>query len=144
MKGSLLIVDDEQEIRDLLSRNFRMLGYTVKTSADGVEALECLAKGPVDVVVSDIMMPRMDGVSLLREVRNQYPMTHVVMITGYVTLENALACMRLQADTCVFKPLNNLDELELAVSDAIKSLDQWKKKFHELQGMKPETTGDSQ
>jgi CheY-like chemotaxis protein len=144
MAGSLLIVDDEKEICEMLSRNFRMLGYSVKTASNGIEALDLLAKAPVDVVISDIMMPKMDGVSLLREVRSQYPMTHVVMITGYVTLENALACMRLQADTCVFKPLHDLTELESAVSDALKALDLWKHKFHELQGMKPQSTGNAQ
>jgi len=137
MSGILLIVDDEKEIREMLARNFRMLGYTTHQAENGKKALDFLEENPVDVLISDIMMPIMDGVTLLREVRNQYPMTHVIMITGYVSLDNALACMRLQADTCIFKPLQDLTELENAVDDAMKQLKTWKQKFLELQGMKP-------
>jgi DNA-binding NtrC family response regulator len=95
----------------------------------------------IDVVVSDICMPEMDGVALLREVRRQYPMVRVIMITGYVTLENALACMRNQADTCVFKPLQDMGELEQAVESAMESLSRWNRKFRELQGMRPKGSG---
>lgn len=137
MNGTLLIVDDEQEIREMLARNFKMSGFKVLQAENGALALEQLKNTPVDVVISDIMMPVMDGVSLLREVRHQYPMTHIIMITGYVSLENALACMRLQADTCIFKPLQDLSELEAAVDSAMNQLSTWKRKFKELQGMKP-------
>ena len=95
----------------------------------------------VDVVISDIRMPEMDGVALLREVRRQYPMVRVIMITGYVTLENALACMRNQADTCIFKPIQDMTELEQAVETAMEALARWNRKFRELQGMKPTDEG---
>ncbi len=139
MKGSLLIVDDEKEIREMLSRHFRMLGYSTTLAGSGAEALSMLAEKSFDVVVSDIMMPGMTGVDLLREISHEYPMTRVIMITGYVTLENALACMRVHADTCVFKPLNDLTELEHAVEKAVEALGQWKKKFLELQGMRQDS-----
>ncbi len=136
MKGKLLIVDDESEIREMLSRNFRMLGFEVEVAGHGLEALSILEEKPIDVVISDIKMPEMDGVALLREIRNQYPMVRVIMITGYVTLENAIACMRNQADTCVFKPLTDLSELEEAVDSAMASLARWNNKFRELRGMR--------
>ncbi|TWI74210.1 response regulator receiver domain-containing protein [Desulfobotulus alkaliphilus] len=141
MKGNLLIVDDEKEIRDMLSRHFRLLGYDVLTAEHGLDALSILQKKRVDVVISDIIMPEMDGVDLLREIRKQYPMVRIIMITGYVTLENALACMRNQADTCIFKPLNDLGELEEAVQIAIAAQTRWTRKFRELKGMKPDTHG---
>ena len=141
MKGRLLVVDDEREIREMLSRHFRMLGYRVELAGNGHEALGLLEQKRIDVVISDIRMPEMDGVSLLREIRRQYPMMHVIMITGYVTLENALACMRNQADTCVFKPFKDLSELEEAVQTAMEALARWTRKFHELQGMKPAIEG---
>ncbi len=141
MKGRLLIVDDESEIREMLSRNFRMLGYEVQTAVNGIEALGLLAGTRTDVVVSDIRMPEMDGVSLLREIRRQYPMIRVIMITGHVTLENALACMRNQADTCVFKPLGDLSELEEAVETAMAALARWNRQLRMLQGMKPAANG---
>lgn len=137
MNGQLLVVDDEAEVRDMLSRHFRLLGYGVQQAGNGEEALDVLGRAKIDVVISDIRMPAMDGVALLREVRRQYPMVRVIMITGYVTLENALACMRNQAETCVFKPIEDMAELEQAVEKAMESLARWKRKFHELQGMKP-------
>lgn len=137
MNGRILIVDDESEIRDMLSRHFRMLGNEVETAGNGKEALVVLRSRRMDVVISDIMMPEMDGVSLLREIRSHYPMIRVVMITGYVTLENALACMRNQADTVVFKPFDDLTELERAVDTAMKYLKHWKQKLRELRGLDP-------
>lgn len=137
MKGQLLIVDDEVEVREMLARHFRLMGYPVELAGNGREALEVLARKRIDVVVSDIQMPVMDGVALLGEVRRQYPMIRVIMMTGYVTLENALACLRNQADTCIFKPILDMSELEQAVESALEFLARWNRKFRELQGMKP-------
>ncbi|MCD4829081.1 MAG: response regulator [Candidatus Cloacimonetes bacterium] len=131
----LLIVDDEADIRDSLSRHFRFLDYDVETAANGVEALEIMRKRRFQVVISDIMMPKMDGIDLLRQVRSNYPMTHVVMITGYVTMENILSCMRHGADTCVFKPIEDITELETAVSQASAMIDNWRSKLKQLTGM---------
>lgn len=141
MKRDILIVDDEIEIRELLERHFRFMGYDVVLAANGVEALEILAKRPMRVVVSDIMMPEMDGITLLGRIRSEYPMTRIIMITGYVTMENALACMRKQAETCIFKPIDDLTELDEAVERAFEYLKHWEKKLLELQGMRPAEAG---
>jgi len=141
MKVKLLIVDDEIEICEMLSRHFRYIGYDVDTASNGVEALEKLSQSSFQVVISDIVMPKSDGVELLRAIKKQYPMVHTVMITGYVTLENALACMRLGADTCVFKPLEDLTELEDAVASAVKALKQWQEKLKMLKAMNPTVSG---
>lgn len=132
----LLLVDDEAGIRDSLARHFRLAGYEVETACDGLDACEKLAKVPYRVVVTDIMMPRMDGIGLLRLVRREYPMTRTVMITGYVSLDNALACVRLGADTCVFKPFQNLEELDAAVEAAFAHHEHWERKLLELRGLK--------
>ncbi|MCH7908519.1 MAG: response regulator [Candidatus Hydrogenedentes bacterium] len=136
MKRELLIVDDEEEIRGMLDRHFRLLGYDVELAANGKEALRVLQRRAIRVVISDILMPEMDGIELLSEVRAQYPMTRVIMITGYVTIDNVLACMRKQADTCIFKPLSDLGELDSAVEMAFEHLEHWERKLLELQGMK--------
>ena len=137
MKKQLLIVDDESEIRDMLSRHFRFAGYDVESAAHGREALEILSRIPIKVVISDIRMPEMDGISMLEAIRQHYPMIRAIMITGYVTLENALACMRNQADTVIFKPLNDLTELDAAVVKAFAELKHWESKLLALRGMKP-------
>lgn len=141
MKAKILIVDDEIEICEMLSRHFRYVGYDVDTAFNGIEAMEKLAENSFQVVISDIVMPKMNGVELLRAVKKQYPMIHIVMITGYVTLENALSCMRLGADTCVFKPLEDLTELEDAVAGAVNVLKQWQEKLKMLKAMNPTVAG---
>ncbi len=79
----------------------------------------------------------MTGIELLREVRKHYPMTHVIIITGYVTMENLLSTLRLGADTCIFKPIHDMSELESAVENAIEDLNKWQDKLRQLMGMKP-------
>lgn len=137
MTARLLIVDDETDIRDMLSRHFMLKDFYVETAAGGVEALEAMQQKRIDIVISDICMPEMDGVELLRRIRREYPMTRVIMITGYVTLENALACMRRGADNCVFKPLEDMSELDEAVRLSLGTLRRWQEKLRDLQGMKP-------
>ncbi|MGL1934305.1 MAG: response regulator [Fibrobacterales bacterium] len=139
--GRLLIVDDEQEICEMLSRNFKLLGHAVETANNGVEALRLMNEKQFDVVISDIIMPEMNGVALLKEIRNKYPMLRVIMMSGYVTLDNALECMKNQAETFIFKPLNDLEELENAVNTAMQSLFTWNTKFLELRGLNPVKKG---
>lgn len=136
MDTRLLIVDDEEHIRNSLARHFRFQGYEVDTADNGLTALEHMAKASYQVVISDIMMPKMNGIDMLKRIRKEYPMTRVIMITGYVTLENALACLRYNADTCIFKPIEDLSELNAAVEKALGFLDHWKQKLSELKNMK--------
>ena len=137
-KASLLVVDDEVEIQQMLSRHFRFLGYDVETASNGREALELLAKKRTEVIISDIKMPQLDGIELLKIVKEQHPMSHVIIITGYVTLDNLLAVFRRGADTCIFKPLNDLTELEVAVSRAVDQLKDWQSKLKQLKSLKGE------
>ncbi len=136
MRAILLIVDDEQEIRDMLSRRYRFRDYQVFTAADGVEALKLMDDQKIDVIISDIMMPNMDGIELLRSIRQLYPMMHTIMITGQVSQENILSCMRHGAATCVFKPLDDLTELDQSVEAAVSDIERWKRKLAELREIK--------
>jgi CheY-like chemotaxis protein len=137
MKVRILVVDDEAEIREMVQRHFRFLGFEVDVAENGQRALEIMAGARFDVVISDIMMPVMTGPDMLREIRTQYPMTHVIMMTGYVTMDNALTCMRLGADTLIFKPLEDLEELEEAVARAVAHISHWLDLLKQLQTMKP-------
>ena len=136
MKKNLLIVDDESSIRDSLARRYKLKGYSIETAGNGIEALKKMEKISFQVVISDIVMPEMDGVDLLRKIQSEYPMTKVIMITGYVTLENALACLRRGAFNLIFKPLTELNELDESVEDAIEFLHKWEEKLSKLIGMK--------
>ena len=117
----VLVVDDEEEIRTLLSRRLQRLGYTVEVAADGVEALELVGKAVQDAVVTDMAMPRLDGLGLLKALRSLDPDLPVVVLTGHGSLENALEAMR---DGGLFdylmKPLADLALLEVAVRRAVE------------------------
>ena len=137
MKTRLLIVDDEEKICDTLSRYFKYQGYAVDTAGNGREALELLGQSRHDIVVSDIMMPEMNGVELLKTIRREYPMIRVIMITGYVTMEHALTCLRYGADTFIFKPIEDMSELKDAVESALKYLNLWQTKLKMLREIRP-------
>lgn len=137
MVVQILVVDDEAEIREMLARHFRFLGYSVETAANGREAIARLEETRTDIVISDIMMPQMNGVELLAHIREEYPMTHAIMITGYVTLDNAMNCMRLGADTMIFKPLEDMSQLEQAVGRAVARIQHWLQLLTDLRAMKP-------
>ncbi|MBI2568076.1 MAG: response regulator [Candidatus Schekmanbacteria bacterium] len=135
--ANLLVIDDEPGIRELLSRHFAFLGYRVDTAANGKEALDCLSRRRYDVTISDIKMPVMTGVELLRVVGRDYPMMSTIMITGYVDMTNLLDCMRYGAHTVVYKPLNDLRELEDAVQQCVRHARHWERKLRELIDLKP-------
>ena len=137
MSTVILVVDDEKEIRDMLSRHFRFKGYETLL-ADCVDAaIKILQTTRVDIVVSDILMPGRSGIELIEEIHAQAPMVRTIMMTGFVTLENALACMRKGAETCVFKPLTDLRELDEAVLRSIHWLENWNLKLKALHDMRP-------
>ena len=83
MSHRILIVDDEANHRRSLSISLRMEGYEVVEAADGEHALSTIASQPVDVVVCDLMMPRVDGLELARRLRFAYPHTRVILMSAY-------------------------------------------------------------
>jgi DNA-binding NtrC family response regulator len=143
MKACILIVDDEKEIRDMLSRHYKFNGYNTETAGSVDEAVEILTRKMIQIVISDIMMPGKSGIELLAVIHDNFPMIRVIMITGYVTLENALTCMRKGADSFIFKPLGELDELDDAVGRVYDWHMRWQEKLHSLQKMKTGGGGKS-
>jgi len=115
--SNILIVDDEQSYRQLLSLVFEGDGHTIRTAANGVEALQLLKDGPADVVISDVRMPDMDGITLLRSVKEISPDIGVILITAFGTINVAREAFKLGADDIVQKPFNN-EELKLIVERA--------------------------
>ncbi len=92
-RKSLLIVDDEENVRRALERVLREDGYEISFASGGKEALAILAQKPIDMVVSDHMMPAMTGLELMREVRKRWPYTMRLILTGYADLELALGAI---------------------------------------------------
>lgn len=123
----ILIVDDEKDITTTLKRYFTFEGYSVDTTNDPYTALKLINDDNYLLVISDIAMPGMTGIELLSRIKKYNGMIQVIMITGFVTLDNILTCLRLGADDCFLKPLSNLDELKGAVDEAISKLTKWKR-----------------
>src|SRR6202007_1595304 len=84
-EGTILMVEDEEGLRQLNARGLASRGYTVLEAANGVEAIEVLERhdGRVDLVVSDVVMPEMDGPTLLRELRRRDPTLNIIFVSGY-------------------------------------------------------------
>jgi len=104
MKQQILIVDDEEMIRDLLSSALVQEEYICHQAANVDEAFALLGEQPVDLVISDIMMPGRSGVELLRDLKKAYPDIAVLMITGLSDMNTAMECVHLGADDYITKP----------------------------------------
>jgi two-component system, NtrC family, response regulator PilR len=119
---NILIVDDELSMCDFLTILLEKEGYSVKATTSVSEALKLLQEDePVEMVISDIMMPEMDGIEFLRRIKTFDPNIVVIMITAYATTENAIEAMKLGAYDYVTKPFK-VDEIRIIVAKAFESL----------------------
>jgi len=113
----VLLVDDEEGIRRVLALLLADLGYRVISAANGKEAMDGFVKTPCPVVITDIKMPVMDGIALLKEVKAKRPETEVIMLTGHGDLSLAIESLRLDAVDFLTKPVNDA-LLEMAMKRA--------------------------
>ena len=79
----VLLVEDVEQVRELLRRQIEEAGYSIKTAADGVDALRVLEREPIDVLVTDVVMPKMGGVELVSRLRSSHPKVRCILMTGY-------------------------------------------------------------
>ncbi len=117
--GRILVVDDDRAVRAALRVNLSKAGWDVELATDGVEAVDSLRSRPVDVVLSDVMMPNMTGLELLSVVRERWPETRVVMMTGHGSVPDAVNAMKSGADDYVIKPVSR-DELLVILAKALR------------------------
>jgi DNA-binding NtrC family response regulator len=118
-KGKILVVDDEASARTALAEILRAEGYEVETASDAFKALGRLDEFAPDVVLTDLNMPGIDGVELLRKVKEDDPERPVVLMTAYGGVEAAVSAMREGAADYLTKPLN-IDELGIVLERAIE------------------------
>ncbi len=119
MRENILLVDDEEMIRDLLSSALEQEGYLCHQAANVDEALAVLGEQPVDLVISDIMMPGRSGVELLRDLKKINPEIAVLMITGLSDMNTAMECIHLGADDYITKPFG-IGRVVLTVKNLIE------------------------
>jgi DNA-binding response OmpR family regulator len=113
-KRAILVVDDEKNIRLTLSQSLEPLGIAVQTAVNGEEALQKLGKGQFGLVFLDLKLPGMDGMDVLRRIKDDWPTVRVVIITAHGTIESAVEAMKLGAVDFVQKPFSPGEIRDLA------------------------------
>jgi len=102
----LLFVDDEEAIQRLFCKYMTNEALLIETASNGIEALKTLKTFPADIVITDVMMPKMDGLALLKEIKIRYPDIFVLILTGYGTIEDAVKAIKDGAYDYILKPFN--------------------------------------
>ena len=131
MNFTLLVVDDEKNIRSGLAKALEMDGYEVEQAEDGQEAMKVLLRTEIDLIITDLRMPKLSGVELLKKVVSAYPTVPVIILTGHGTVDSAVQAMRDGAYDFLTKPVN-LERLGLLVKRAL-SRRELARKHQELQ-----------
>jgi DNA-binding NtrC family response regulator len=117
-KANILIVDDEEVVRLSHLRSLASMNCNARVAEDGMRALEVMEEEAFDVILLDLRMPDLDGMELLRTVKQRWPDSEVVVITGYPTIESAKEAVRLGAYNYLAKPLCP-DDLVKAANEAM-------------------------
>lgn len=120
MKFNVLVVDDEKNIREGLGKALELDGHNILLAADGQEAWETIENEEIDLIITDLRMPRLSGEELLKRVVDSYPTVQVIILTGHGTIETAVQAMRDGAFDFLTKPVN-LDRLSLLVRRALST-----------------------
>jgi len=119
----ILIVDDEQHILDALEAAFLTTDLDIYTTDNPITALEMIKETHFHVVITDLAMPQMDGLELLRKIKEFNSFIQVIVITGYITITNALNAFRYGAVDCFFKPFEDPDQIIDAVYYCIEKME---------------------
>jgi len=120
MNERILIVDDEESLRMSLKFKLKSAGFDVDVAVDGEEALDRLKSKQVDVVLLDINMPRMSGIEALTRIRQDFPQTEAIMLTGFADFSTAIECLKMGARDYLVKPVDTT-ELVTRVRSLIRS-----------------------
>ena len=135
MQMKILVIDDEREIIDMVVRNFTMHGYDIEGVTSPKKALEMIERGNYRIIISDIVMPEINGVDLIKKIKSIDGTIQIIMITGYVTIQNIVSCLSRGANDCLFKPFV-FEELKNSVDESIRKLNRWHKVIESLNKIK--------
>ena len=116
---TVLVIDDDESLRRVMEYHLQEEGYGVVTAVDGRAGLERFQAGPVDLVVTDIRMPEMDGMELLARVKAMQPDVPVVILTAHGTIDSAVEAMKLGATDYLTKPFSR-EQFKAAVRKALE------------------------
>ena len=117
--GRVLVVDDEENIREVLSSYLESMNYGVVVAEDGQDALSKYRKGEFDLIISDLLMPNIDGLELLKRIRNLDKDIIFLMITGYPSIETAVEAIKKGAYDYITKPFH-MEDVKLRIERAFE------------------------
>lgn len=120
-KKTILVIDDEAPIRESLKAFFEDEGYLVFTTEDGDKGLDVYAKEPVDLVLTDLRMPKKDGIEVMRRIHEQAPETPMIVVSGAGQREDIIAALRMGAKDYITKPINDLDKIGQTVRQVLEN-----------------------
>ena len=121
-KRQILVVDDEPKMARVLELMLKSMGHAVLTAGNGVQALALFGRNAVDLIITDLRMPEMDGMELLARLREQGSDVPVMVITAHGTVETAITAMKHGACDYILRPFD-LDALMLAIERALQGVD---------------------
>ena len=127
----VLVADDDDIFQEILAETVEEAGAVVELAPDGVAALEQLSAGDFDILVSDLNMPRMDGLTLLKQVRTLYPHILCILITGFGSLESAIQALRLGAYDYIQKPFM-VEQVAVTIRNSIERVNNYKERSYLL------------
>ena len=122
----VLIVDDEQDVADTIRRRLRVENVVAETCQDPREAIERMRQHLYPIAVCDIKMPGMDGIELLRRLKQVNPLCNVIMMTGYSSMANVIDCLGSGAVDYFVKPFQDIASLVEAVNEARSRVARWR------------------
>lgn len=120
IKGKILVVDDEDIVRTSCNRALTPEGYEVKMARNGSDGIRMIGEEKFDIVLTDLKMPDMDGIEVLKRIKQEWPEIEVIIITGYQTVDTAVKAIKLGAYDYIEKPFTP-DALIAAVTKALES-----------------------
>lgn len=127
MTINLLIVDDELEICKTLQRFLELDSvYNVEIETSPEAALEKVKREVFHIVLSDIMMPSMDGIELLREIKKVDGLVQVVMMTAFSTVDKVITCLEVGASDYIMKPFEDLEDVKKVLDQIVEKLTRWR------------------
>lgn len=121
----ILIVDDEEEILIALAQLLRLDGYNVQTVASPITALEMIKKTKYHIILSDVVMPEMNGLELLTHIKEYDPLAQVIMMTGYSTMEITMLSLEIGASDYILKPFKDFKVVSEIVKINEAKLNRW-------------------
>lgn len=128
---NILVVEDEEDILTIFSEQLDRWGYNPIVASNGTEGISKFKNQPIDLTISDIKMPGMDGMSFLKEIKREDENAVVIMVTGYPSIDSAVTSIKDGAYDYLVKPIN-IDDLKLKIQRGlerrklIRSLSLWK------------------